>query len=124
MILFSFDLLTQDLHALHFISGHGSFQLLGTTEGLYHVRGYRPRLVGHQTIGRKSPTRSIRGYVTVSDVCVTASIQTLSYLIIPLSLVSMNRISISTSSPRSDSDFNFSSACEVFIFDASKILYA
>ena len=32
----------------------------------------------------------------------------------------MNLISISTSSPRSGSDFNFSSACEVLSFDASR----
>ena len=36
----------------------------------------------------------------------------------------MNFISISTSSPRSGSDFNFSSACEVLSFDASRTLYA
>src|SRR5215472_6124973 len=46
------------------------------------------------------------------------------YLIIPRSELSINRISLSTSSPGSGSDFNFSSACEVFIFDASRTLYA
>jgi hypothetical protein len=45
-----------------------------------------------------------------------------SYLITPRSDASMNRISISTSSPRSASAFSFSSACEVFIFEASRVL--
>jgi hypothetical protein len=44
------------------------------------------------------------------------------HLIMPRSAASTNRISISTSSPRSSSDFSFSSACEVFIFEASRIL--
>src|SRR5579871_671888 len=46
------------------------------------------------------------------------------YLIIPRSDPSINRISISTSPPRSASDRSLSSACDVFIFEASKILYA
>lgn len=46
------------------------------------------------------------------------------YLMVPRSEFSMNRISSSTSSPRSDSAFNFARAWLVFIFEASKILYA
>ena len=44
------------------------------------------------------------------------------YLITPRSLASMNRISISTSSPRSCSDFNFSSAWVVFSLEVSRTL--
>src|SRR5262249_39504990 len=44
-----------------------------------------------------------------------------SYLITPRSDDSINRISISTSSPRSDSDLSFSRACEVFILEARRI---
>lgn len=44
------------------------------------------------------------------------------YLITPRSELSINRISISTSSPRSGSDLSFSSACEVFIFEARRTL--
>src|SRR6202021_1872521 len=46
------------------------------------------------------------------------------YLITPRSDASINRISIETSSPISASAFNFSSACEVFSFDASSTRYA
>jgi hypothetical protein len=44
------------------------------------------------------------------------------YLITPRSDASINRISISTSSPRSGSDFSLSSAWDVFSFEASRIL--
>ena len=49
---------------------------------------------------------------------------TTTYFTTPRSLPSMNRISISTSSPGSDSDFIFSSAWDVFNLDASSSLYA
>jgi hypothetical protein len=45
-----------------------------------------------------------------------------SYLITPRSEVSINRISMSTSSPRSGSAFIFSNACEVFSLEASRSL--
>ena len=45
-----------------------------------------------------------------------------SYLMTPRCDVSTNRISISTSSPRSGSDFSLVSACEVLSLEASRIL--
>jgi hypothetical protein len=78
-----------------------------------------PSLLGRSLIGDKSlalidriPAFSMEG--SAAD----------SYLMIPRSEASMKRTSISTSSPRSGSAFNFSSACDVFSFDASKVLYA
>ena len=46
------------------------------------------------------------------------------YLITPRSDVSMNRINMSTSSPRSGSDFNFSRVCVVLRLEVRRILYA
>src|SRR5271166_1613987 len=61
---------------------------------------------------RSSHTRDVASY----------QLPVTSYLITPRCDVSMNRTSSSTSSPSSPSARNFSSACDVFSFDARSTL--
>src|ERR1019366_2534575 len=94
----------------------------------YHnLKPLRPCRVQHQD--RKFPIagdkpKACHRRVRAQRGCPYVDIDPTHYLITPRSETSINRISISTSSPQSASAFNFPSACDVFSFEASSTRYA